>query len=654
MSIKKRIEYLVNILNEHSYKYYILNEASISDTEYDTLYNELISLEKAHPQYILEYSPSQKVGSSPQIDFKKIAHSQAMLSLSNIYTFKELEDYHNRLLKELAEKNLEYLVDLKLDGLAISIIYKKGIYNTAITRGDGYNGEDVTMNVKTIKNIPLKLNKDLDIEIRGEILISKLDFETLNKDRIKNLEKPFSNARNLASGSIRQLNPKITAARPLKFYAHSFTNTINAKTYSEALEIAEKLGFQTYKPKLISSDLNEIKKFFDEIIKNRANLDLNIDGIVIKLNNIKQQLQLGNIAKAPKWALAWKPSADLGITKIINISIQIGRTGIATPVAELEEINIGGVNIKRASLHNASELERKDIRIGDFVKVQRAGDVIPYVVEVDLSKRNDSLKKYIFPAHCPVCTSLLEKDNINYSCINKDCPGILKEKFKHFVKALNIDGLGIKFIEKLILNKLIKKFSDIYKLDFETINLLDRTGVKSTNKILKAIAESKNTSLDKFIFSLGIEAVGLETAKELAKHLKTKENLINGTINYDRIISLANIGPSIANNIVNYFNTKENIDEIQDLYKLGFNFTEDNIIISNKLSDLTFVITGTFNDYPRAALKKIIEENGAKLSNVVSKNTSYLLLGENSGSKLNEAQKLNIKIISLEDLFKLI
>jgi len=656
MNIKERIEYLVNILNSYSYKYYVLNQSEISDEEYDLLYNELIELEKKYPEHRLAYSPSQKVGAIAQEDFSKISHKEPMLSLTNIYSYSDFQAYHKRTLKELDEKEIEYIIDPKLDGLAVSILYKNNIFHKASTRGDGYIGEDVSLNVKTIKNIPLKLNLNLayDLEVRGEIVISNQDFELLNIERVKNNEKAFSNPRNLASGSIRQLNPKITASRPLKFFIHSFTSNINASTYSDAFSIAESLGFQTFKPKLVSSNLKEIHNYYNTLMHERANLDISIDGVVIKLNNINQQIKLGNIAKAPKWAIAWKPKAELAVTKVVDINIQIGRTGIATPVAELEEINIGQVNIKKASLHNASELERKDIRIGDFVKVQRAGDVIPYILEVDLSKRKDNLEKYIFPTVCPECNMVLEKQTINYRCTNKECSGILKEKFNHFVKAINIEGVGNKLIEKLVNNNLIKKFSDLYKLDFEALSSLDRTGVKSINNILTSILKSKNTSLDKFIFALGIESVGLETAKELHKFFQTKDNLINNYLTYDNIINIKNIGPSIANSVLNYFNSKENIDEINELFKLGFNISSKTKIINNKLNNLTFLITGSFKDYSRENLKQIIEQNGAKVSSSASKKIDYLLLGENPGSKLNDAKKLNIKIINLEELFLLI
>lgn len=650
MDVLGHIKELVEKLNYHNYRYYNLNDPIISDADYDTLYNELRNLEEKYPEYILENTPSKNVGYKAESNFLKIVHEEPMLSLNNVFSYEDFLNFNERIKKELSNDS-EYVLEAKLDGVAVSIVYENGNLLKASTRGDGLIGEDVTENIKTIKNVPRTLKDIVSIEIRGEVLIPKLDFKKLNDEKNLNNEKLYANARNLASGSLRQLNSSITAKRPLKFYAHSFTSSSNFTSQWEALNYAEKLGFTVFNKRILTNSTNEINNFYNEILKIRDNLDIEIDGVVIKVNLIKDQQKLGTIAKAPKWACAWKPPAFVGTSKILNISLQIGRSGVLTPVAELEPVTIGGVVIKRATLHNASELERKDIRVGDYVKVFRAGDVIPAIGEVILDKRVNNLEKFIFPKNCPSCNEHIIKDGVNYKCINQNCPSKTLQRLEHFTKTLEIDGLGPSLIAKLFENNL-KSFSDFYMLNINALANIYRMGNKSAKNIFEAIEKSKNSYLYKFIFALGIEQVGLETAKELANFFKDASNLVLKNFTIEELMTIEGVGPSIAENIFKYLNDEKNISEIKKLINI-FTFINPKIA-ATKVKNKTFVITGTFNDYSRDNLKQLIEKNGGKVLNSVSKNTNYLLLGTDAGSKLAKAKSLNVSIISLEDFFKLI
>lgn len=652
MDIKEKIKKLVNTLNYHSYRYYVLDSPEITDTEYDSLFKELENLEKKHPDFILEYSPTKKVGFKVLTEFNKITHKTPMLSLSNIFTEEELIDFDVRIKKLINTSDIEYVVEPKLDGLAISIIYENGFFKKAATRGDGTIGEDVTENIKTIKNVPLKLLSEKPpsyFEIRGEVVIPKKDFLILNEEKIKEGEKPFATPRNAAAGSVRQLDSKITATRPLFFYAHSI-DTEFTKSHIEALEFVKKLGFKIHSKIIRTNKLEEVIKYFKNLLKERDSLDVEIDGVVIKVNDFNLQKKLGFIARSPRWAIAWKPPAHSAISKVKDIVIQIGRTGVLTPVAELEPITLGGVEIKRATLHNASELERKDIRVGDTVVIERAGDVIPAIVRVE--KRGNS-ESFVFPKKCPDCETIVRRDGVNFICDNNNCPSRIIEKIKHFISrnGMNIEGLGEKLVEKLIKEKIIKSFSDIYKLNYETLIDLERMGTKSVNNILKAIEKSKKVNLHNFINSLGIDLIGIETAKELVKKFNTikdlfyiKESDLEGTYGF---------GPNIIESLTNYFNNKENIEEINKLINLGLNIINTGRNKKAKIENLIFVITGSF-DISREEMKIIIEENGGKVTNSISKNTDFLIFGENSGSKLDKAKLLNIKTITKEEFMEML
>jgi DNA ligase (NAD+) len=550
MDAQKRIKELVDLLNYHSYLYYVLDDPKISDEEYDSMFNELRLLEDKYPNLKLEYSPSQKVGHKPISSFEKIEHSQAMLSLSNIFTFDELKDFDLRIKKILKlSSNIEYVAEPKLDGLAVAIRYQKGILTMASTRGDGLVGENITSNVRTIKNVPLKLlGEDYPnlFEIRGEVVIPNNEFKKLNDKKIKQGEKPFANPRNAAAGSVRQLDPKVTAKRPLYFYAHSFTSEDLFETHTQALKKAKNWGFTTLSNILVSKNIDDIYKYYSSLMDNRSSFETGMDGVVIKVNRTDIQKELGNIARSPRWAVAWKPQAGSAITTVNAINVQIGRTGVLTPVAELEPVDLGGVEIKRATLHNASDMEKKDVRVGDTVIVERAGDVIPSIARVIGQSEVKRSEPFKFPSACPVCKTPLIKNNINFLCPNIECPARIKESIKNFVSrsSMNIEGIGDKLIEQVVDKKLVLNFYDIYRLNEQDLKTLDRMGPKSAYNIIESINRSKDVNLDKFINALGIEHVGSENSKNLAKKFTSIEALFR--IKPEDLINIEGFGPNIT------------------------------------------------------------------------------------------------------------
>jgi DNA ligase (NAD+) len=662
MDAQKRINELVDLLNYHSFLYYVMDDPKISDQEYDSMFNELRLLEEKYPALKLEYSPTQKVGHKPISSFEKIEHSFPMLSLSNIFNMEELKDFDLRIKKSLnITSEIEYVAEPKLDGLAVAIKYQKGILTLASTRGDGVIGENITSNVKTIKNVPLKLigNTYPDIfEIRGEVVIPKDEFKKLNDKKIQGGEKPFANPRNAAAGSLRQLDSKISAQRPLYFYAHSFTSEDLFETHTEAIKKAKEWGFTTLNNILVSKKIDELQNYYSSLMNKRDELQIGIDGVVIKVNKIEIQKKLGNIARSPRWAVAWKPQSGSAITRVKEITIQIGRTGVLTPVAELEAIELGGVEIKRATLHNASDMEKKDVRVGDMVVLERAGDVIPSIARVINQEGTLRSEAFKFPSNCPACNTKLIKNKINFICPNIYCPARVKESIKNFVSrsSMNIEGMGDKLIEQLVDKKLVLSFYDIYRLNEQDLKVLDRMGAKSAFNVIESINRSKQVNLDKFINALGIEHIGAENSKQLAKRFKNIESLFN--INFDDLINIEGFGPNITESMVKFFKDESNIEKIKKLIDLGINiknsFCDENSKFSNKLNGLTFVITGSFENISRDELKNIIEENGGKTSSSLSKKTSYLLLGKDPGSKLEKAKEFNTKIISLEEFQSII
>ncbi|MFH1223772.1 MAG: NAD-dependent DNA ligase LigA [Pseudomonadota bacterium] len=649
-----RIKELVDILNHHAYRYYVLDDPEISDSEYDTLFNELQKLEKENSDLVLSYSPTQKVGYKVLTSFEKVKHKTPMLSLGNVFNFDEFTDFDTRVKKLLSQDaDIEYIVEPKLDGLAVAIRYENGIFHKAATRGDGETGEDVTENIKTIKNVPLKLlgrGYPEHFEIRGEVVIPQNKFEELNKLQAKNEEKIFANPRNVAAGSVRQLDSKITAKRPLYFYVHSFTDENIFDTHTEALKKAKEWGFTCPEKILLTKKTNDIKDFFENLVKDREKLSVGIDGVVIKVNKTALQKELGSIARSPRWAIAWKPPAHAAVTTVKEIIVQVGRTGVLTPVAELEPVEVGGVEIKRATLHNASDLEKKDVRVGDTVLIERAGDVIPSIVNVVFHDNKKRQPEFKFPDHCPDCKTKTIRDGVNFLCTNSDCPSRLKEAINHFVSrnAMNIDGMGDKLIEQLVDKRLISSFSDIYKLDDQTLSALDRMGIKSADNIIKAINDSKNVSMERFINALGIDIIGLENSKELMKRFNSVTDIFH--IKAEQLEGIAGFGPNIIESLVKYFNNEKNIKEIKELISIGIKPIRTAQTAGTKFRGMTFVITGSFQDMTRDEIKEFIESNGGKTSGSVSRKTTYLVLGVDPGSKLDKAKEFGIKTISLKEL----
>jgi len=656
MDTKSRIAALVEELNYHAYRYYILDDPKISDSEYDSLFNELQKLEKQHPELVLSYSPTQKVGFKVVSDFTKVKHSSPMLSLSNVFNYEELGVFDERIKKILnINTSIEYIAEPKLDGLAVAIRYESGVYTRAATRGDGETGEDITENIRTIKNIPLKMFGEgypKVFEIRGEIVIPTKKFEELNKHKIKQNEKAFANPRNAAAGSVRQLDPKITAQRPLYFYAHSFTEEENFKSHSDALKKAKEWGFMVPENILVTKDIKKLEGFFNELINGRDKLPVGIDGVVVKVNSTELQKELGYIARSPRWATAWKPPAQNAVTTVNAISVQVGRTGVLTPVAELEPVEVGGVEIKRATLHNASDLEKKDVRVGDTVVIERAGDVIPSIVRVISVQDVKRSNSFSFPKECPECGTRTIRDGVNFVCTNTKCPARIKEAIHHFISrnSMNIDGVGEKLIDQLVERKFINSFSDIYKLNEATLLMLDRMGAKSAKNAVTAINASKNVNMEKFINALGIDLIGLESSKELSKRFAKIENLFH--IKKEALENIYGFGPNIIESLVSYFNDTKNIEEIKELITLGVNISNRSEAASNKLNGMSFVITGSFDNMSRDDVTKFIEDNGGKVSSSVSKKTSYVVVGKEPGSKLQKAEELGVKTVDLEKLLK--
>lgn len=645
-------------LNYHSKKYYIDDNPEISDIEYDEMLRELTKLEKYYPDLKTPDSPTQRVGSAPLTKFNTIEHSIPMMSLSNALNEDEFLDFHSRVVKNTGINNVKYSMEPKLDGIAVSLIYEDGILIKAATRGDGQRGEDITENVKTIKTVPLKLEKETPgiFEARGEVIISKKGFENLNKQREKNGDDLFANSRNAAGGSLRQLDSRITSTRPLEIYIYGIGKTDKEySTFSEMFEDLSNLGFRVNNLNKYDLTHDEVVELFREYFKKRDGLDYEIDGAVAKVNSFSLHEELGATSKAPKWAIALKFPAQEKTTKINEIKIQVGRTGVLTPVAELEPVKISGALIKRATLHNMDEIERKGIKIGDTVFVQRSGDVIPKIVKVVEAKRTGDEIDFIMPSTCPSCSQEIKKDadQAAYRCVNAACPAQLKERIKHFTSkgAFDIDGLGEKIVYQLVDKNLVNEYSDIFKLQKEEISALERMGDKSALNLVKAIEASKTKSLDIFIYSLGIRNVGKHMSEVLCSYFKTIEDLMAS--NESKLMDIDGIGPEAAGEIVSFFGNEKNREVIEHLFDLGLKIDNpefDKVVKETSISGKTFVVTGKIEGYSRPEVEKIIKDAGGKTAKSVSKNTDYLIAGEKAGSKLKKAEELGVEVKDIDFL----
>lgn len=659
MNIEKRIEELTKILNEANYNYYILDNPTISDQEFDKYLRELIELEMEYPNLKKDSSPTTRVGGGVIEGFEKVNHTIPMLSISDVFNEEEIIFFDEKIKKE--GYNPEYVCELKIDGLSVSLRYEKGKLVRAATRGNGTTGDDITNNVKTIKTIPLTLKKEIDIEVRGEIYMSKKTLKRLNEEREKNSQPLLQNCRNAASGSIKLLDSKEVAKRNLEAWIYHLPNPLDydLTTQEKALEFMKELGFRTNPNNKVVNDVNGIIKFIDDISERRNNLEYDIDGVVVKVNDINMQQKLGYTSKYPKWCIAYKFPAENVYTRLIDIIFTVGRTGQITPNAVLEPVIVAGSTIKRATLHNEDNIINKDIRIGDIVSVYKAGDVIPAVGNPLKERRTGKEIPFTMIDKCPICgTKIIRKEEeADYFCPNPNCDARKVENLIHFASkdAMNIEGLGDNIMEDLYNYDYIKNISDIYELNKYTKELetLEGYGKKSVENLFKSIENSKNNSLERLLFALGIKQVGSKTAKVLAKHYLTLDNIINTT--KEDLLEIKDIGEIIANNIVKYFKDENNLNIINKLkeYNLNMNYISNDIVKENdNFLNKTFVLTGTLNNITRNEASKLIENNGGKVTSSVTKKTNVVILGDNPGSKYDKALSLGIEIWQEEEFLE--
>ena len=670
---KKKIEDLYNkkikLLNQFNKFYYDLSKPKVSDQDYDKLKNEIVLLEKKYKFLKSTNSPSQKVGFKPSKNFKKLPHKVPMLSLSNAFSEEDLKNFEKKIINYLDKKDefeIFYSAEPKIDGISASIIYKNGKFITGLSRGDGKEGEDITENLKTIKDIPNEINSKnfpKEIDIRGEVFIKNSEF--------KKLSNKFANPRNAASGSLRQKDPNETKKIPLNFiaYTYGYEKGLEVETQHEFLEMLKHWGFKTNHMNKTIKGVKNLMRNYNDIEKQRNELDFDIDGIVYKINDFKLQKRLGNVANAPRWAVAHKFSANSGVSKILNIDIQIGRTGALTPVAKIQPVNIGGVLVSNATLHNEEEINRKDIRIGDTVLIERAGDVIPHVVSVDLKKRGKNSKEFKFPLNCPSCGSKTIKDFNNTTkkedavrrCSNEGyhCEKVAIEKIKHFVskEAFNIDGFGKKIVENFWNLNLIRLPQDIFKLDYSKIEALDGWGAQSVANLRYSINLRKTISLEKFIYALGIRHIGLENAKLIAKNIKSSKNflLLSKKSNFDDLLNIDGIGETQMKSIKDFFLNNTNIKVMNELEKILEIKNAKNRKADGILSNKTFMLTGKLEGMSRAEAKSLIEENSGSIVSNVSKKLNFLIIGDKpTKRKIDSAKAMNIKILTQAEWLKML
>ncbi len=663
--VSERIRELTALIHHHDFRYYVLDDPEISDAAYDALFRELQSLEKQYPDLRLSDSPTLRVGGKALSQFKKIKHRVPMLSLANALTgpeFLEFDQRVHRFLDRPETDTLEYYTELKFDGLSLNLTYENGKLAHAATRGDGEAGEDVTQNVRTIRSVPLKLrtkNPPQLIEIRGEVILPIEDFEKLNRQQLDSGQKAFANPRNAAAGSLRQLDPAITASRPLTLYCYGlgYASELALKTMAEYQDQLSEWGFRVGAYRRICQGADEVLKFYREIQEKRSHLPFEIDGIVVKLNRLRDIDLAGYIARSPRGMIAFKYPPRQETTTIEDIVVQVGRTGALTPVAQVTPVRIGGATVRRATLHNQDEIDRKDIRIGDRVIIQRAGDVIPEVVKVITDVRTGKEKKFNLPKFCPVCGSAVERkpDEAAVRCVSRNCVAQLKERIRHLASldALNIEGLGDRIVEQLVDAGLVKNYADLFTLKYDQILELEGFAEKSTQKLLEAIERAKTPDLYRLIYGLGIRHVGEKTAKSLAKCFGSIEKLIEAQESDYELIH--EIGVEISKSLVQYFSDSQNLKELRSLLRFVEPKKPKNLHgeTSLKLAGKTIVLTGTLPTLSRGEATRIIEENGGKTSSSVSKKTTFVLAGEEAGSKLEKAKALGVEVLSEEEFLKL-
>ena len=658
-----RIEQLKKEIDDHNYNYYVLNKPRISDFQYDLLLKELLDLEDKYPEYMTADSPSRRVGSDITREFRQVKHKYPMLSLSNTYSEEEVYDFNKRV-TVLLGREVEYVCELKYDGASISLNYKDGILETAVTRGDGEMGDDVTNNVRTIRSIPLKLRNDnhpSEFTIRGEIFMPTDGFRKLNEELVRNGDQPFANPRNTAAGTIKMQDPSVVASRPLDCYLYYVLGEhLPHDNHFDNLQKARKWGFRIPDEISLCKGMSEVMDYIKKWDDKRKNLPFDIDGVVIKVNSIEDQKKLGTTAKSPRWAIAYKYKAEQIRTKLLSVAFQVGRTGTVTPVANLEPVLLAGTVVKRASLHNEAQVKLLNLHINDIVYVEKGGEIIPKIVGVDVNERKDNAKTVEFISHCPECGSLLIKvpGEANYYCPNiYECSPQIKGRIEHYIsrKAMDIDGLGEETTDLLYRSGLLNNIADLYTLRRESIAELERMGEKSADNILKGIEKSKSAPFHKVLYALGIRFVGETVAKLLADHFGSVDNLSEAK--YDDLIKISEVGEKIAGSIINYFKSPNNREVLERLKKYGVKMEsgEPKKTESDILEGKSIVISGEFDNYSREEYKNMIEENGGKNVSSVSSNTSFILAGKNMGpSKREKAEKLGISIINENDFLKLL
>ncbi|MED1202642.1 NAD-dependent DNA ligase LigA [Heyndrickxia acidicola] len=650
---EKRVKELHTLLNQYSYEYHVKDHPTVPDSEYDRLLKELNDIEAEYPELITSDSPTQRVGGEPQSAFTKVEHRTPMLSLANAFNEEDLRDF-DRKVRQAAGEDYEYVCELKIDGLAVSLRYEDGLFVQGATRGDGTIGEDITVNLRTIRSIPLRIKEPFSIEVRGEAYMPKKSFEQLNRAKEENGEEPFANPRNAAAGSLRQLDPRIAASRNLSIFLYAIGDPgeTGVTAHSAGLDLLEDLGFKVNKERKLCKNIDEVLDYIKNWTEKRPDLPYEIDGIVIKVNSLAQQQELGSTVKTPRWSIAYKFPAEEVVTKLISIELNVGRTGVVTPTAVLEPVRVAGTTVKRASLHNEDLIREKDIMLGDYVVVKKAGDIIPEVVNVLTDRRTGEEQEFKMPTHCPDCESELIRleGEVALRCINPKCPAQIREGLIHFVSrnAMNIEGLGEKVISLLFSHQLIHDVADIYRLTREQLLNLERMGEKSAGNLLDAIEASKQNSLEKLLFGLGIRHVGFKAAKTLAQTFETMEKLQAAT--REELTAIQDIGEKMADSIVAYFENEEARELVKELQSLSVNMIYkgpkpvEAVNASSPLAGKTVVLTGKLEQMTREEAKERLEALGANVTGSVSKKTDLVIAGADAGSKLTKAEQLGIEV----------
>ena len=651
MNIENRINELIEIINYHAEKYYNQDSPEISDYEYDQLMNELIKLEEENPQYKRIDSPTSRVGGKALDKFEQIVHKIPMLSLSNAYSAQDLKDFDKRV-RDMVNESVEYVVEFKIDGLSVGITYNNGVFEKGATRGNGVIGEDISQNLMTVKSIPLNINDENEVVVRGEVYISKDNFNKVNEQQEEQGLQLFANPRNLAAGSLRQLDPKLTAKRPLDIFIFNLEHMDNKEfnSHSESLEYLKELGFTVSPNYKVCSDIQQVIDYIEYWTENRHTLDFEIDGMVIKVNKLSQREQMGYTAKSPRWAIAYKFPAEKKKTKILDIIVEVGRTGTITPTAVLEPVRLAGTSVSRATLHNEDYIKEKDIKIGDTVLVQKAGDIIPQVLEVVKEERTGEEIPFNMPDKCPVCdepTVRLEGEAA-VKCINISCPAQIRRGIIHFVSrdAMNIDGLGESIITLLLNEKIIEDVADLYKVKKEDVVNLERMGEKSATNLVNSINKSKENDLWRLINGLGIKFIGVKGAKILGSNFDSIDKIMEATV--EELTNLEEFGEIMANSVVEFFREEKNLKVINKLKEFGVNtktIVNEDTNVSKIFEGMKIVLTGTLPTLKRNDAKEMIESRGGKATSSVSKSTTFVLAGEEAGSKLTKANELGIKVI---------